>query len=364
MSNASIPKEADAAFMAAALSLAARNLGDTWPNPSVGCVIVKDGVVVGRGWTQGGGRPHAETEALQRAGHAAKGATAYVTLEPCSHHGKTPPCAEALIAAGIARVVSATVDPDPRVAGQGIAKLQAAGITVVQGVGKAVADRLNAGFFKKIKDNCPLFALKCATSLDGRIALADGDSKWITGPRARAAVQALRARFDAILVGSGTALADNPQLTCRLPGYAGRPKVRIVLDRRLRLPMNSHLVTTAREIPTWVVTADVGPKAEDLAAKGVEVLTADTADVGTILADRGLTRVLIEGGGQVAGVFLKAGLIDEIAWFRAPVAIGGDGLPALGPLGATTLASIPSFDRIESLAFGPDTLDMLAAKGS
>ena len=367
MSHASSPKEApresDAAFMAAALSLAARSLGDTWPNPSVGCVIVKDGVVVGRGWTQSGGRPHAETEALRRAGAAAKGATSYVTLEPCSHHGKTPPCAEALIAAGIARVVSATGDPDPRVSGQGLAKLKAAGIVLDQGVGKAAADRLNAGFFRKIIDNRPLFTLKCATSLDGRIALADGDSKWITGPRARAAVQALRARFDAILVGSGTALADNPELTCRLPGYSGRPKVRIVLDRRLRLPLDSKLVTTARDIPTWVVTAEVGPKAEELAARGVEVLTADTSDVGQILADRGLTRVLIEGGGQVAGAFLKAGLIDEICWFRAPAVVGGDGLPALGPLGATTLAAIPSFDRIESLAFGPDTLDILVAKG-
>ena len=364
MSSASSPREADAAFMAAALSLAARNLGDTWPNPSVGCVIVKDGVVVGRGWTQSGGRPHAETEALKRAGTAAKGATAYVTLEPCSHHGKTPPCADALIAAGIVRVVSATGDPDPRVSGQGLLKLKAAGIAVDEGIGKAAADRLNAGFFKKIKDSRPLFALKCATSLDGRIALADGDSKWITGPRARAAVQALRARFDAILVGSGTALADNPELTCRLPGYTGRPKVRIVLDRRLRLPLNAKLVTTATEIPTWVVTAEVGPKAEALAAKGVEVITADTAGIGALLAERGLTRVLIEGGGQVAGSFLKAGLIDEIAWFRAPAAIGGDGLPVLGPLGATTLASIPSFDRLETLAFGPDTLDMLAVKGS
>ena len=353
----------DATFMAAALSLAARTLGDTWPNPAVGCVIVKDGVIVGRGWTQSGGRPHAETEALKRAGEAARGATAYVTLEPCAHFGKTPPCADALIAAGIARVVIATGDPDLRVAGQGAFKLRAAGIEVIEGFGRAAADRLNAGFFLRVLENRPLFCLKTATSLDGRIALADGDSKWITGPEARQAVQALRARYDAILVGSGTALADNPSLTCRLPGYAGRPKVRIVLDRRLRLPLTHTLVTTAREIPTWVVTSEIGSKAEALAAAGVEVITADTDDIDTILAERGLTRVLIEGGGQIAQAFLAGDLVDQLAWFRAPAVIGGDGLPAVGDLHASTLAAIPAFTGVISLAFGGDTLDMLVRKG-
>ncbi len=348
---------ADATFMATALSLAARNLGDTWPNPSVGCVIVKDGVIVGRGWTQNGGRPHAETEALKRAGPAARGATAYVTLEPCSHHGQTGPCADALIAAGIARVVSATTDPDPRVSGQGLRKLAAAGLRVDADFGKAAADRLNAGFFLRTLFNRPLFALKCATSLDGRIALANGDSKWITGPEARAAVQALRARYDAILIGSGTALADDPELTCRVDGYDGRPKVRIVLDRRLRLPLTSKLVTTAKTIPTWVITSEVGPKAEQLAQAGVEVITH--ADVPKLLAERGLTRVLIEGGGEVSAHFLKAGLIDQIAWFRAPAVIGGDGIPVAGALSATYLPAVPAFTRIETLHFGADTLDIL-----
>lgn len=361
--SASQTPEADATFMAAALSLAGRALGDAWPNPAVGCVIVRDGVIVGRGWTQSGGRPHAETEALKRAGEAARGATAYVTLEPCAHFGQTPPCADALIAAGITRAVVATIDPDFRVAGQGIARLRAAGLEVVESFGKAAADRLNAGFFLRVLENRPLFCLKTATSLDGRIALADGDSKWITGPQARQAVQALRARYDAILIGSGTALADNPMLTCRLPGYAGRPKVRIVLDRRLRLPLTSNLVTTARDIPTWVVTSEIGPKAEALAAAGVEIITADTDDIDTILAARGLTRVLIEGGGQVAKAFLAGDLVDQLAWFRAPAVIGGDGLPAVGDLQASTLASIPAFAGVISLAFGADTLDMLVRKG-
>jgi diaminohydroxyphosphoribosylaminopyrimidine deaminase/5-amino-6-(5-phosphoribosylamino)uracil reductase len=241
--------ETDAGFMAAALSLAARNIGDCWPNPSVGCVLVKDGVVVGRGWTASGGRPHAETQALAQAGPAARGATAYVTLEPCSHHGRTPPCADALIAAGVVRVVSAIGDPDPRVSGGGLAKLRAAGVTVEEGLGAAEAARLAAGFFLRIKDKRPLFALKTATTLDGRMALANGKSQWITGPAARNLVHALRARFDAILIGSGTAIADDPMLTCRLDGYSGRPKVRVILDRRLRLTETSQLAAPPRPTP-------------------------------------------------------------------------------------------------------------------
>ncbi len=362
MNKAAPSQAADAAFMVAALSLAARNLGDTWPNPAVGCVIVKDNIVIGRGWTQSGGRPHAETEALKRAGSSAKGATAYVTLEPCSHHGKTPPCADALIAAGIARVVVATIDPDPRVAGQGIARLKAAGIQVDVGLAKAPAERLNAGFFLRVGQNRPLYALKTASSLDGRIALSNGDSKWITGPEARQAVQALRARYDAILIGSGTALADDPELTCRLEGYEGRPKVRIVLDRRLRLPLTSRLVKSARDIPTWVVTSEVGRKAEALVEAGVDVITAKSDALGLVLAERGITRVLVEGGGQVAAAFLKAHMIDQITWFRAGGIIGSEGIPAVGDLQATYLAAIPSFTRVETLVFGADTLDILVRR--
>ena len=331
----------DLEFMNAALSLAARNLGDTWPNPSVGCVIMKDGVIVGRGWTGSGGRPHAETEALARAGAAAKGATAYVTLEPCSHHGKTPPCAEALIAAGIARVVSATTDPDSRVSGNGHAKLRAAGIIVDEGVQRDLADRLNAGFFLRVRGKRPLFCLKTATTLDGRIALENGKSQWITGDQARHAAHALRARYDAILVGVGTAIADDPMLTCRLEGYQGRPKVRVVLDRRGNLPRSSKLLSTADTIPTWVVTS------ADIPAAAAE------------LAERGLTRVLIEGGGSVAAAFLNAGLIDELAWFRSAGIIGDDGKGAFGELGLVDMQTLPLFKRQHTLVFGPDTLDIL-----
>jgi diaminohydroxyphosphoribosylaminopyrimidine deaminase/5-amino-6-(5-phosphoribosylamino)uracil reductase len=362
---------ADHEFMDVALSLAARNLGDTWPNPTVGCVLVKDGRVIGRGWTQSGGRPHAETEALARAGTAAKGATAYVTLEPCSHHGKTPPCADALVAARVARVVSATTDPDARVNGRGLAALRNAGIEVTEGVGKAAADRLNAGFFMKVREGRPLFALKTATSLDGRIALASGESRWITGESARRAVHALRARYDAILVGSETALTDDPLLTCRMDGYEGRAKVRVVLDRRLRLAPNSELVKTAREIPTWVITAEQSlalARSAELTNSGVDVIgLKDASDhatftlaVGKALAERGLTRVMIEGGGQVAAAFLRAGLIDEVAWFRAASVIGGDGRASIYPMGLMNLADMPRFKARESLKFGEDTLDILA----
>ena len=369
-------KEADATFMAAALSLAARNIGDCAPNPSVGCVLVKDGVVVGRGWTQSGGRPHAETQALLQAGDAARGSTAYVTLEPCSHHGKTPPCADALIAAGVARVVAAVTDPDPRVSGGGLAKLRAAGIAVEEGVGAAEAARIAAGFFLRIKDKRPLFALKLATTLDGRMALANGKSQWITGPAARNMVHTLRARFDAVLVGSGTAVADDPLLTCRLDGYSGRPKVRVILDRRLRLAATSQLAKTAADFPTWVITGGTDDSsfarlpragADALKALKVEVIELGMGlndhdfilAAARTLAERGLNRVMIEGGASVAGAFLKAGLIDQAAWFRAPAIIGGDGLGAVSDLQAADLAAITRFKRRETLALGDDQVDFL-----
>lgn len=356
---------ADREFMQGALSLAARNLGDTWPNPSVGCVIVKGGVVVGRGWTQSGGRPHAETEALSRAGDAAKGASAYVTLEPCSHQGQTPPCADALISAGIARVVVAVPDRNPEVAGQGIAKLKAAGIEVETGVCELEAAHLNAGFFLKVESHRPLFALKSATTLDGRIALASGESKWITGETARAAAHALRARYDAVLVGSSTVLADDPELTCRMPGYSGRPKVRIALDRRGRISAGAKLIKTAKESPTWVVTLD-GTDCKKLAEQGAEIISVAAgtdaefaANAAKALANKGLTRVMIEGGAAVAASFLQANLIDEILWFRAGGVIGADGTAGIGPLGLGKMADMSGFKRRDSLVFGPDTLDFL-----
>src|SRR5215475_2950035 len=246
----------DAGHMAAALDLARRGLGRVWPNPAVGCVLVRQGRVVGRGWTQPGGRPHAETEALHRAGAAAKGATAYVTLEPCSHHGRTPPCADALIAAGIARAVVAMEDPDPRVSGAGLARLREAGIKVDLGLGESEAGEINAGFFLRIRERRPLITLKLAMTLDGRIATRSGESRWITGEAARARAHLLRAQHDAVMVGSGTVLADDPLLNVRLPGLGRQSPLRIVLDGRMRLSLTSALVAGARETPTWLVTLE------------------------------------------------------------------------------------------------------------
>lgn len=367
----------DLSNMRSALALARRGLGNVWPNPAVGCLIVREdeagetagglaGRVAGRGWTQPGGRPHAETEALRRAGTLARGATAYVTLEPCAHHGQTPPCADALIEAGIRRVVAAVEDPDPRVAGQGLKRIVAAGIEVVTGIGAAEAAEINAGFFQRVRAGRPLVTLKLATTLDGRIATDKGESRWITGEAARARAHLLRAEHDAVLVGIGTALADDPELTCRLPGFAARQPVRIVLDGRLRLDPGSRLACTARATPTWVITtqnADKG-KAAALAALGVEVVACDAdndgrPDVSAALAElgrRGLTRVLVEGGGTVAAAFLKADAIDRIAWFQAPAVLGGDGRPAVGPLALPSIAAMPRFEPMARHAAGEDGL--------
>ncbi|TKA96810.1 bifunctional diaminohydroxyphosphoribosylaminopyrimidine deaminase/5-amino-6-(5-phosphoribosylamino)uracil reductase RibD, partial [Cereibacter changlensis] len=246
--------------MALALSLGARGLGRTWPNPAVGCVIVKGARIVGRGWTQPGGRPHAEVMALRQAGDAARGAVAYVSLEPCAHHGKTPPCAEALIAAGVSRVVTALEDPDPRVAGRGHAMLRAVGIDVTEGVMGAEAAEANAGFLKRVTRGLPLVTLKLATTLDGRIATASGESRWITGPAARRAVHALRMSHDAVMVGVGTALADDPDLTVRDMG-AGHQPVRILIDSRLRHSAESRLGRTAGQHPVWICHGPGAPTA-------------------------------------------------------------------------------------------------------
>ena len=262
--------------MRAALALARRGLGNAWPNPAVGCVLVKEGRVIGRGWTQPGGRPHAETEALRRAGDAARGATAYVTLEPCSHHGRTPPCCEALAEAGIARVVMAMRDPDPRVNGRGLAMLRGAGIAVEEGLLEAEARALNAGFFRRIQAGMPVVTLKLASTLDGRIATASGESRWITGEAARREVHALRARHDAILVGSGTVLADDPDLTCRIPGMERVPMLRVVADARLRTPPSARLVQSAGAAPVLVMTAPGHPPVAQapFIAAGADIITA------------------------------------------------------------------------------------------
>lgn len=363
---------ADVAFMCSALALARRGLGRVWPNPAVGCVLVRDGSVVGRGWTQPGGRPHAETDALARAGAAARGATAFVTLEPCDHFGVTSPCSLALIEAGVARVVVAVEDPDPRVNGRGIARLQAAGIEVSLGACREEAKALNEGFFLRITHGRPLVTLKLATSLDGRIATATGDSKWITGERARAAAHLLRAEHDAILVGSGTALADDAALTCRLPGMADRSPVRVVADGRLRIGLDAALVRTARAVPTWVLTTRGGVESGDpheakraaLMSAGVAVLEVVCGTDGRLepgamvaaLAARGITRLMIEGGGDLAAAFVRAGLVDHIAWFHAPKLLGGDALPAVGGLSLQRVADAPAFHLRWAEPVGKDSV--------
>jgi diaminohydroxyphosphoribosylaminopyrimidine deaminase/5-amino-6-(5-phosphoribosylamino)uracil reductase len=347
-----------------ALVLAARALGEVAPNPAVGCVIVApDGVVVGRGLTAKGGRPHAEPQALAQAGAAARGATAYVTLEPCSRHGHTPPCAKALMDAGIARVVVAAEDPDTRVNGEGIAWLRMAGVEVTTGVCETEAVDLNAGFFLKVQHGRPLVTLKMAQSLDGKIATATGESQWITGDRARAFGHLLRARHDAVLVGVGTALADDPMLTCRLTGLEGRSPLRVVLDTRVRLTEWSKLAQTALDIPTLVYTsaADGGGALE---ACGVEIVRVAKGaagrpkleDVAADLAGRGITRLLVEGGATVHAAFLNAGLADRLEVFSAPMILGGSGVNAVDALAALALGEAPRFVPTARLSFGPDLL--------
>ncbi len=367
--------DTDRAHMRAALALARRGRGNTWPNPSVGCVICDArGQVIGRGWTQPGGRPHAETEALARAAAlspaAARGGTAYVTLEPCSHWGRTPPCCDALIAAGVRRVVVAAGDPDPRVDGRGLARLRQAGIAVETGLFRVEAEAIHGGFARRITRGLPLVTLKLATTLDGRIATAGGESQWITGPEARREAHALRARHDAILVGSGTVLADDPDLTCRIPGMARVPLARVVADARLRTPLSARLVRTARAVPTWIATS-TGHKPPALAPyqeAGVEVLPIrrgrrggariglDMAALLAALAQRGITRVLAEGGAGLAGALLREGLVDRLAWFHAPGVMGGDGLPAVRPLPLAALSAMPRFRRVAARPLGADLL--------
>lgn len=349
--------------MQVALALARRGLGNVAPNPAVGCVLVKDGAVVGRGWTQPGGRPHAEKEALARAGAAARGATAYVSLEPCSHHGRTPPCAEALIAAGVARVVAACEDPDPRVSGNGVKMLQDAGIEAAVGTCDAEAEAVNAGFFRVKRGGRPLVTLKVATTLDSQIATATGESKWITGAAARAQVHRLRAAHDAVLTGMGSVRADNPELTVRLPGLPLTPPVRVVLASAAELPPDGRLRQSVDQGPVWMIVPDGQGREVD----GVTVLEAAASDgraeIGAALdalAGQGITRVLIEAGATLAASALQAGVVDHIWWFRAAKMIGGDGRAVAEAIGIASLEEAPGFLRRDVRPVGDDILEIYA----
>ncbi len=356
--------EADTRFMKMALALGRRGLGQCSPNPAVGCVITRNGRVVGRGWTQPGGRPHAETMALAQADTAARGATVYVTLEPCAHQGQTPPCAKALISAGVARVVVACRDPDPRVSGGGLQLLEEAGITVILGTCQDEAEAAHAGFFKRLEEKRPFVTLKLASSFDGRIATGSGHSKWITGPEARRAVHAMRLRHDAVMVGAGTARHDDPSLTVRGMGDVRQP-ARVVVSRRLDVPLVSTLAKTADKTPvilchgrdadavlrqTWT---ELGATLLECKARGTQV---DAHSALEKLADYGLTRVFCEGGGALAASLIEAGLVDELIGFTAGMAIGAEGLPSVGALGLGRLDGARRFRLKKTQAIGPDLM--------
>ena len=370
MSTAAEAANHDARFMALALALGRRGLGRTWPNPAVGAVVVRnDGgvpVIVGRGWTQPGGRPHAEVEALRRAGAAARGATLYVTLEPCSHYGKSPPCADAVIAAGITRVVSALVDPNPEVGGAGHWRMAEAGITVEVGLGGDEARLDHAGHIRRVQDGRPHVMLKLAVSADGKAGLAGRRPAVITGEPVRDRVHLLRAMSDAVVTGIGTALADDPLLTCRLPGMAERSPVRVVLDGGLRLPLTGKLVTSARRTPLWVVTnADASREREEsLVAAGAEIIRPPARDgrldldaVLKLLAGRGITRLMVETGPILAAAFLRADLVDEAVLFQASQAIGANGIDALDGLPLAALSHSPKFKSTGREMVGLDMVE-------
>jgi diaminohydroxyphosphoribosylaminopyrimidine deaminase/5-amino-6-(5-phosphoribosylamino)uracil reductase len=359
----------DERFMALAFALGRRGLGNTWPNPAVGAVIAKDGIILGRGWTQAGGRPHAEVEALRRAKKTAQGATLYVTLEPCSHQGKSPPCADAIIKAGIARVVSALEDPNPEVAGQGHERLRAKGIKVDIGLGADEAACAHAGHITRIQNGRPRVTLKLALSADGKVGLAGRKPVVLTGEPAREHVFQMRAQHDAILVGIGTVLSDNPQLGCRLPGLFERSPVRVVLDSNLRLPLANSVVATVRETPTWVFTSKKPSSIaeEILQQRGCKVFRVgekkgklDLKEVLKVLAEQGITRLMVEGGSIVAAAFVAANLVDEAVLLRTEKTIGADGIDALEGMALSALTKRMKPCGSEKL--GHDTIETYERK--
>lgn len=354
--------DADKRFMAAAVRIGNGALGETWPNPAVGAIVVKNNRVVASARTGRGGRPHAERSALLAAGKQAEGATLYVSLEPCAHFGKTPPCADAVIAAGLSRVVVGLADPDERVRGRGIAALRKAGIAVEFAL-QDVAEQAHAGHLARTRAGRPWVVLKLAISGDGMIGRKGRGQVAITSQCASRHVHALRSRFDGILVGRGTVEADDPQLTCRLPGLAGRSPARIVLDTNGALDANAKVFAKTGATPVFHMVSDDLPSAPRARAGHIEVMPVTTRDDGIDLADalrqlggRGLTRILVEGGAAVAASFLDAGLVDEIILFRSPVDIGPGGIPAFAPGALESLASGCHFQPAERRKFGPDRM--------
>ncbi len=362
---------ADHHHMTAALALARRNLGSTWPNPSVGCVLVRSGVVVGRGTTAPGGRPHGEAVALEMAGERARGATAYVALEPCAHRRNETSCSDSLVHAGVERVVVPMTDPDPRTSGRGIMRMREAGIDVDVGVLALEARDIHAGFTSRIITGRPLVTLKVATSLDGRIATATGESQWITGRQARRAAHGLRLHHDAVLIGRRTADIDDPLLTCRLDGLEHRSPVRIVADSNLGLSRTSALATSARETPTWIVCgrdADMARK-EALRKAHVDVIEVDRDHSGRVclnammaaLGSRGLTRLLVEGGAMLAGSLIRDDLVDRVAWFHAPLLLGHEAAASLAGLDVESLTDARRWRVLFHRTWGQDGLTVLAS---
>ncbi len=354
----------DAHFLAHAIRLGERGLGRTWPNPSVGCVIVKNNQIIAAAHTAETGRPHAETIALASSGADARGATAYVSLEPCAHHGNTPPCAQALIDAGVARVVIAAMDPDPRVNGKGAAMLEAAGIAVEKILLPAAAGS-HRGFFSRVEKNRPYVMMKLATSLDGCMADASGNSQWITGPAARAHGHGLRNQVDAVLTGIGTALADDPMLNARLPGLSHDRLVRIVADRTLRVMVESQLVRTAEMQATWVITStdaieQRASHATELRERGVNIIALEDTSPSamlTALASAGITKVLVEAGPTLSTAFIAANCVDTLYWYRAPILLGAAGNCAIHALDSSIHA--PRHTLSASFPIGIDRCDIL-----
>ncbi len=347
---------ADLSYMKSALALARTGLGRVAPNPSVGCVIVKDHKVIARARTADGGRPHAEAQALAQAGAEAKGSAVYVTLEPCSHQGVTGPCSDALIKAGVARVVVACTDPDPRVAGKGIERLRKAGIQVDEGLCRDEAEDINKGFFLRLSGKRPLVTLKIASSADGRVATPPGQSPWITSGHARAFGHVERSQHDAIAVGINTVIEDDPQLTTRVPGLDHAP-VRIVFDTNLRVPDAAKILNGDN---VWIVC---GPNADNtrratLEKRNIKLIPAnDLTDALRVFAENGLTRLLVEGGPTLIGSFMEAGLYDRLLWFRAPVAIG-EGRDAVADLHLDTLIAAGALRLSETRRLGIDALEI------